>query len=190
MAVIVLPDWRTSMFVSIVASAFSSDFTASPVRSLMLMPFAFSRSVSGFSLATAFFTVSISQLMSVAPVVRSIAAFVDAPVASKFIFWKPVMLPALFTPLTLSVLPVPFAAEPPLSAPVTFAPPLRFTVLLFVAAPSPPVTALTVALARLTVLFEASPVVDLPPTIFAARFFSIVTSLFCALPPATLVKPP
>ena len=177
------------MFVSIVASAFSSDLAASPVRPLTLMPFAFSRSVSGFSLALAFFTVSVSQLTSVAPVVRSIAASAGAPVASKFIFWKPVTLLALFTPLTLSVLPVPFAAEPPLRTPVTFAPPFKLTVLSFVAAPSPPVTELTVALARLTVLPEASPVA-LPPMMLAARSFSTVTVLPAALPPAASVRPP
>ena len=179
------------MFVSIVASVFSSDFTASPVRPLMLMPAAFSMSVFGVSLAAPVAVRVVQSTSVVAPPVTWSMGFASVFVVSKVSFWKPEMLPALlFVPVTLSVLPVPFAAEPPLSAPVTFALPFKLTVLSFVAAPSPPVTELTVALARFTVLFEASPVVDLPPTMFAARFFSIVTSLAVALPPATLVKPP
>ena len=45
---------------------------------------------------------------------------------------------------TASVLPVPLAAVPPVTIPVTFAP-RRLIRLLFVTAPHPPVTELTAA---------------------------------------------
>ena len=154
------------------------------------MPFVFFRSVSGFAAVPDALRFAQLTLVPAAFVSSSIVSSLARPVASKFIFWMFSMLPALlFLPLTLSVLSVPLACEPPLSAPVTCALPLRLTVLLFVVVPSPPVIVLTVALARLTVLPEASPVA-LPPMMLAARSFSTVTVLPAALPPAASVRPP
>ena len=155
------------------------------------MPFVFFRSVSGFAAVPDALRFAQSTLVPAAFVSSSIVSSLARPVASKFIFWMFSMLPALlFLPLTLSVLSVPLACEPPLSAPVTCALPLRLTVLLFVVVPSPPVIELTVALARLTVLPEASPDAALPPMMLAARSFSTVTVLPVALPSATSVRPP
>ena len=173
------------------------------------MPCSFLRSVSGFAAVPVAVRLAQSTAVSPVPVTSSIVSSLARPAASNFSFWKPVIAPALFPlPLTLSVLPMPLACEPPLSAPVTRTLPSRWTSLLFVVAPSPPVTEATVTFPSITRLFEAAPM-DLPPVTAAAfaRMFtmlpdaspapsppttsctalSIVTLLPCALPPAASV---
>ena len=150
----------------------------------------FFKSVSGFMAVPV--ALRFSQLTSVCavPVTSSMVSFFASPDASKFIFWMFAIAPALLSlPFTFSVLPVLFAAVPPARLFVTREPPLMFTMLLFVVAPSPPVTDLTATLVTFTVLSDAS-AAALPPTRSASRLFSTVMVLPVALPSALSVKPP